>query len=277
MLHAFPDHFSGHADIYARYRPTYPETLFAWLAAQVRVRRVCWDCATGSGQAALSLRPYFDEIIATDASAAQLAAASPAPGVTYRRALAESSGLPDQSVDLICAAAAVHWFDHDRFYEEVRRVVRPGGVIAAWTYDGTPLIDGQRCPPLVALAESLAEDWPPQFSFVRERYENLPFPFPLIAAPTFETVVRWRFSELLGFIRSWSGYQRRVSRTGEEALAHWEAPLAAWWGDAPAREVRWTLAMRVGRLPGQAADRAGDPADPEQVRAVDRAPVDAPV
>lgn len=254
MPAAFPDHFSGHADIYARYRPTYPAELFAWLAAQAPDRRRCWDCATGSGQAARSLRQHFDEVIATDASAAQLAAAPPTPGIVYRQALAEDSGLPDASVDLICAASAVHWFNHDPFYAEVRRVARPGAVVGVWTYDGTPRIDGQVCPVLDALSASLADDWPPEHVFVRGRYENLPFPFAPIPAPRFEAVARWSLAGLLGFIQSWSGYQRHIDRTGVQPLDAWEAPLARWWGTEPTREVRWTLAMRVGRLPGDAAD-----------------------
>ena len=79
----FPDHFSDHADRYEAYRPTYPDSLFAYLASLVPAHDLAWDCATGNGQAALGLTPHFRTIIATDASPRQIAQAHPHPKVTY--------------------------------------------------------------------------------------------------------------------------------------------------------------------------------------------------
>ena len=72
-------------------------------------------------------------MIATDASAEQIALATPASNVEYRVAPAEASGLGDAAVDLVSVAQALHWFDLDAFYAEVRRVTVPGGVIVAWS------------------------------------------------------------------------------------------------------------------------------------------------
>ena len=74
----FPDHFS---DRYEAFRPTYPETLFAYLASLVPSHDLAWDCATGNGQAALGLTPHFDAVVATDASPQQIAQARPHPKV----------------------------------------------------------------------------------------------------------------------------------------------------------------------------------------------------
>ncbi len=131
----FADHFSAASADYARYRPDYPDRLFAYLADRAPGRRRAWDCATGNGQAARGLARHFAEVIATDASAQQIASAPPHRRVSYRVAPAEDSGLPDESVELITVAQALHWFDRPRFWPEARRVLVPRGVIAVWCYD----------------------------------------------------------------------------------------------------------------------------------------------
>jgi hypothetical protein len=55
MYQPFTDHFGSVAGAYAHYRPTYPAPLFAWLAAVAPARQRAWDCATGTGQAAVAL------------------------------------------------------------------------------------------------------------------------------------------------------------------------------------------------------------------------------
>ena len=125
----FRDHFSGHAGDYGRYRPHYPDALFAWLAAQVGPDARAWDCATGNGQAAVALAGHLAHVVATDASATQIAAAVPHPRVEYAVRPASASGLPDRSVSLVTVAQALHWFDFDKFWNEVRRVLKPGGTM----------------------------------------------------------------------------------------------------------------------------------------------------
>jgi ubiquinone/menaquinone biosynthesis C-methylase UbiE len=128
-MHTNP--FATEAAKYAHLRPTYPDDLFAFLSTVVASRDVAWDCATGNGQATTHLASYFGRVIATDESAEMIAQAPRDPRIEYRVAEAEDSGIDAHSVDLVTVATAIHWFDLSRFYAEVRRVVRPGGVIAA--------------------------------------------------------------------------------------------------------------------------------------------------
>ena len=86
-------------------------------------------------------------VVATDESAEMIAQAPRDSRIEYRVAEAEDSGIDDHFVDLVTVASAIHWFDLGRFYAEVSRVVRPGGVIAVWTYYtpafGNDVDDGQ--------------------------------------------------------------------------------------------------------------------------------------
>ncbi|PZR76620.1 MAG: SAM-dependent methyltransferase, partial [Chthoniobacterales bacterium] len=132
---SFKDHFSGHAAEYAQFRPEYPTELFKYLTSIAPGRAQAWDCATGNGQAAIALASHFSRVIATDASAQQIANARQHDRVEYRVATAEASGLDDNSIDLITVAQALHWFDLPRFFSEATRVLKSRGAIAVWAYN----------------------------------------------------------------------------------------------------------------------------------------------
>ena len=133
----FQDLFSSQSDIYVRSRPTYPDELFDFLASISPDNKLCWDCATGNGQAAISLSKHFKQVIATDGSEKQILNAITRDNIEYRVATAEQNGLPDNCADLITVATAAHWFDHDKFYAEALRVAKPNAIIAVWAYSET--------------------------------------------------------------------------------------------------------------------------------------------
>jgi ubiquinone/menaquinone biosynthesis C-methylase UbiE len=186
---AFKGHFSRQAADYRRYRPTYPAALIDFVASRCVDRRVAVDCATGSGQAAVALAGRFAAVIAVDGS-----------------------------VDLVAAAQAAHWFDHDRFHAECRRVLAPGGA-----------------------------DWPPERHFVAEGYRTLPFPWGEEPAPPFAIEVDWDLAQLMGYLATWSAVQRFRDRTGQDPLAALQPRLAQSWPQGRARRVLWPVNLRLGR------------------------------
>jgi len=250
-----PD-FSKVAKAYSASRPAYPPELFAWLASQAPGRGLAWDTATGSGQAALGLVGHFERVVATDVSAAQVRHATPHPRVGYRVAHAESSGLPDESADLIVAAAAIHWFDLPRFYEEARRVARPGGVLAAWTYHVAhvdPPFDDVFGP---FYRDVVAPHFAPGARLVDDRYEGLALPGRLLEAPPFVVSMWWTASDLLRFVRSWSGVQSYMEATGRDPVEELVPRLERVCG-APetVHEVRWPLYLRASRVREDSKER----------------------
>jgi SAM-dependent methyltransferase len=244
----FKDHFSVAAGEYDRHRPRYPGTLIDFLATAAPAQHLAWDCATGTGQAAVALAGRFAQVIATDASAAQLSHAVARPNIHYRVAIAENCGLADRSADLVTVAQALHWLDLDRFYAEVRRVARPGAVIAAWTYslaDADPDVD----PLVAAFYEEMEPWWPPERSHVEDGYSQLSFPFEPIEAPAFEIRESWPLERLLGYFSTWSGVNRCRRDTGHDPVIALGERLAEVWGEpSRPRPVRWPLHLRVGRV-----------------------------
>jgi len=208
-----------------------------------------WDCATGSGQAALGLARHFRHVVATDASASQVGHAPRLPGVTYHVATAEASALAPRSVDLVTVAQAIHWFDFERFHGEVRRVTVPGGVLAAWSYGACHAGDD---------VESLLRDfehrevgpyWHSNRRWVDEGYATIPFPWPEIEAPGLQLRVRWTLRQLGLYLGSWSAVAAYRRDRGEDPVPRLLDRIAHHWG-APdvVRDVEWPLALRVGRV-----------------------------
>jgi ubiquinone/menaquinone biosynthesis C-methylase UbiE len=249
---AFEDHFSGHSEKYAQSRPRYPDEIYAYLASIAPGRSLAWDCGTGNGQAALGLAKHFDKVYATDASAEQISHAYPHQKVSYRAEPAEHVSLPDSSVDLVTVAVAIHWFDFDEFYREVKRVLTPGGILAVWTYSLTEI-----SPEIDALiqqyyGEILSGYWPERIHYLEEKYETLPFPFEEINPPPFTMKIHWNLLQLAGFLDSWSATQRYKTQEGRHPLELiWDPLLAAWGPEKETRLVRWPLYFRIGRhIPG---------------------------
>jgi SAM-dependent methyltransferase len=245
----FKDHFSGYACEYASYRPTYPPALFELLASLPRRRGLALDCATGNGQAARGLAERFERVVAIDASREQLANATPHPRVEYRLARAEETGVEAATVDLVCVAQALHWFDFDRFYAEVRRVMAPGGAIAGFTYNLARVVpEWDRIVDRLAY-EVVAAYWPPERRWVDEEYRTLPFPFAEIPTPKLENEAYWDLGRMLLYLGTWSAVRRYLEATGRDPIKMLQDELTAAWGD-PARErhVYWPMYMRAGRV-----------------------------
>jgi SAM-dependent methyltransferase len=243
----FEDHFTSQAREYARYRPHYPPELYAYLASISPANELAWDCATGNGQAATALARHFERVVATDASREQLEQAFPHPRVTYRREPAEHVSLDPGTVDLVTVALAIHWFELDEFYREVRRALKTGGIMAAWGYHMLRIDPQVDQVVWKFYAEVLAGYWPEKLQLLADHYRTLPFPFAEIQPPKFVMQAAWDLDQLAGFMHSWSGTQRYLQKEGRHPLGEIWEELSAAWGDPDApRPVRWELFLRVG-------------------------------
>ncbi len=240
--------FATEAADYAHLRPTYPDGLFDFLSTVVGSRDVAWDCATGNGQAARHLAEYFERVIATDESEEMLAQARPDPRIAYRVAEAEDSGIEAHSVDLVTVAAAIHWFDLRRFYPEVRRVLKPGAAIAAWTYY-TPVF-GNAIDDIIRrlVHDVLGDYWDERLHYVVDEFHDLPFPFEPIEAPSLRTDMRWDMEDLLGYFETWSASVKYRKEKGARPTEQIRGDLARAWGDpGQKRDLHFPLYMRLGR------------------------------
>jgi len=249
MSQTFHDHFSGFAARYADFRPHYPALLFDYLATVAPSRDLAWDCACGNGQATVDLAGRFQKVVATDASKEQIASARAHPRIEYRVATAEQSGLADESVSLVTVAQALHWFDLQRFYAEAGRVLRAGGILAAWAY-GVSEVEHEPINRIVQefYSKTVGPYWPPERKLVEEGYRTIPFPFAEITPPAFRMETRWTLDELLGYFSTWSATNRFIKATGHNPLHPLSEALSRVWGNpGVSRMIVWPLSVRLGR------------------------------
>jgi SAM-dependent methyltransferase len=244
----FKDHFSRVARDYQQYRPRYPPELAAHLAALSPRRELALDLATGNGQAAVDLAQHFERVLASDASAGQLAHAAPHARVTYLRHSAEMLPVRDAVADLVAVAQAAHWLDFARFYAEARRVLRPGGVVALWAY-GPFRIDDEIDRRVHAFYDGVVGPyWPPERRYIEAGYRTLPFPLAELPAPQVAFASDWTLQQVISYVGTWSAVDRYRAANGADPLPRLAAELAPLWPDAGTRRVEWPIHLRLGRV-----------------------------
>ena len=242
----FPDHFSTIAAQYAASRPRYPAELFTWLASIAPAHDLAWDVGCGSGQASAALASHFTRVIASDASAQQIANAEPCANITYMVAGEVNAALADHSVDCVTVAQAVHWFDRDVFFREVDRVLVPGGLFAVWGYalaNITPQIDDIVLPWYL---ETLGPYWPPERAHVESQYRDIGFPYSPIAVPSFVMKISWTRDQFVDYLATWSAVKEYRLQTGRDPLVMMRDALASVWADNTERDICWPLTMLAG-------------------------------
>jgi SAM-dependent methyltransferase len=240
----FPDHFSGHAALYAAARPTYPERLIADLAALAPGHGQAWDVGTGNGQSALLLAGHFTHVHASDASAQQIAQARPHKRVTYRVEPAEHCSLADRSCDLILAAQAAHWFDPPSFGAEAQRVLRPGGLVAAigygWWYVD-PEVDA-----IIGdlLLKRIEPHWLPGNWLLIDGYRDLQLPGEELRLTPAAIHLTWERRDVEAYVLSWSVVQKLGTNVTADAFT----ALRRVWPDGQKRHLTMPIVSRVHRL-----------------------------
>jgi SAM-dependent methyltransferase len=247
---SFIDLFSDRSDLYVTARPHYPESLYEFLASCISIssRARVWDCGAGNGQSSISLVEYFAEVYATDASEQQIANAIQKKCVFYSVQPAEETSFVDDYFDFVTVAQALHWFELDRFWIEVTRVLKSGGIFAAWGYDWfsiSPEIDRVIQESILDL---IAPYWLPQAHLIWDGYRDVGFPFEPISVPPMTMKVLWNLPELLNYMYTWSATRQCVEQQGTEFFDILSKRLVNVWGQTEERkEILMNFHLIAGR------------------------------
>ena len=247
-MKTFIDNFSKQADSYQKFRPSYPSELFEFLSSLTSEHQLSWDCGTGNGQSANSLTNYYEKIFATDPSAQQIDNAKLHKQITYKAETAENTSLENKTVDLITVAQAVHWFEFDNFYSEVKRVLKQNGIIAVWAY-GLPTINNSVDEIIKHFHDNIVgEFWQAQNRLIEKEYKTIPFPFEQISTPNFYIKKELTFFDILGLLKSWSATQKYIDKHHQNPIDLIENELLEIWGEKEIeKSATWKLILMVGR------------------------------
>ena len=142
------ERFSGFAELYDSFRPKPPYeivNLLIQLSATARPALVV-DIASGTGLSTVIWCGRAAEVAGIEpnpdmrAEAAQRAASVPHAGTSVRfvDGVSSASGLADASADIVTVSQALHWMEPEPTFAEIARILRPGGVFAAYDCDWPP-------------------------------------------------------------------------------------------------------------------------------------------
>ncbi len=241
------DNFSAYADKYAKFRPTYPRQLYDFLLGIVPSKQTAWDCGTGNGQVAHELSNYFEKVYATDISEKQLQNAVKKENIIYKVERAEATSFNEKSFDLVTVGQAIHWFKFTEFYDEVRRTIKPRGVLAVFGY-GLIRIDET----IDKIIDKLYYDivgpyWDKERKYVDENYKTIPFPFNEIDSPQLKNQFEWTFDEMIGYLETWSAVQHYIKANQQNPVDLVHAELKKKWGNNT-KTVHFPILLRVARI-----------------------------
>ena len=239
--------FEDKSDLYAAARPMYPDVLFEYAASLVDMHQTAWDCACGNGQAAVDLARYFDHVEATDISQNQIANGFADKKIRYSVQPAETTTFQDNQFDLVNVALALHWFDLDKFWREVHRVLKPNGVFIAYTYAWFQVTQEIDEAIDKYIRSVIAPYWAPNNKLCWDNYQTIEFPFEKLDTPAFELKMKWNFEQYMNYMHTWSATRRCMDALGttffEQAK---QAVLKVWGGPADKKLIKSPLTVIAG-------------------------------
>ncbi|XP_075545708.1 putative methyltransferase DDB_G0268948 isoform X1 [Dermacentor variabilis] len=220
----------SHVNIYAKFRPTAPQAFVEEIMKFVKVNvsdfNLAVDAGCGPGISTTALAPYFKKVHGYDTSEAQIAEAkalNKSENVSFCVSPAEKIPEKNESVQLITVMQAVHWFDLDAFYKEVKRVLVPHGVLALGGYlIPKPVSKDQKRMDSIIQNEIymgvMKKYWEPVRDIVDSMYRDIP--------PAFEDHVRIEgieeckvrtVADYVNYTKTWSAYQLFLKKEPSEA------------------------------------------------------------
>ena len=232
---------------YAKFRPTYPAEVLAFILGQVPVKQCAWDCATGNGQVAGVLADHFEAVYATDISRQQLDNAVFKDNIFYSVQPAEQTNFSRHQFDLITVGQAIHWFDFGTFYNEVERTLKDKGILAVIGY-GPMRTEGELHDIIQHFYTAIVgKYWDAERKYIDELYETIPFPFDEIGCPAFSIKYNWTIDELMGYLSTWSAVGNYLKATGQDPIQIIIDNVRGAYKDVERIQFSFPVLLRIGK------------------------------
>ena len=138
------ERFTGFADVYDRFRPQPPSVIVDILTQLAHAERpaLVADLGSGTGLSPRIWASRAEQVVGVEPGADMRNEAATRsagmPNVRYVEGFGHATGLPDASADIVTISQALHWMEPEPTFAEVARILRPGGVFAAYDCDWPP-------------------------------------------------------------------------------------------------------------------------------------------
>ncbi|UPT66237.1 MAG: class I SAM-dependent methyltransferase [Sphingobacteriales bacterium JAD_PAG50586_3] len=195
---------------------------------------------------AVELAKRFTNVYATDISQKQLDNAALVDNIHYSLQRAEESGFADNTFSLITVAQALHWFNFEAFNAEVKRVLKPRGIIAVWLYDVlsvNPAIDKHF---MHFYKVTTNPYWDAERIHIDEHYKSIPFPFIDVEKASFVIEVEWDIKQFEGYLNTWSGVQKFITANNYNPVDGLIDELKPFWPDGEIHTVKFPVYLQLG-------------------------------
>jgi SAM-dependent methyltransferase len=190
----------------------------------------------------------FDEVFASDMSEEQIKYALQTDRIQYSKQGASKTNYPDQFFQFVSVAQAIHWFDFDDFYKEVRRITTPDAVLLVCGYEKIQVNEEVDALLDTLYSGILSEYWDPERHYIEAQYRTIPFPFTEIETPSFTWRAQWSLKQLLGYLRTWSALKKYIHIHHEDPLEKMQASFEAIWGEDKTKPIQFPIILRVGSV-----------------------------
>jgi len=211
---------ASHALKYSKYRPVYPksvvDTLLAYLSRLGCSQELVIDVGCGSGQSTFHLEAHFKRCTGVDISKAQIKAAQEKAKMRQNCnvsfAVGKATELPaeENTVDLVTIAQAWHWLpDHNKFYAECKRVLKPQGCLAVYGYGNVELAN-PAANDIVRnfYSKTLEGCWHSERQHIDNEYHEVKLPFNKTESYNTKMFKEMALTDFIGYVSSWSGYEK---------------------------------------------------------------------
>ncbi len=155
---------------------------------------------------------------------------------------------PWPNVDAHSGALLVHWFNFNDFYTEVKRTIKPNGIIAVIGYG---LIETDKDTNEIIsrfYKNILGSFWDKERKYIDENYQTIPFPFNEIESPILYNTFEWTFEQLIGYFETWSAVQHYIKLKKENPIDLIKKDLKETWKTGLLKSVRFRILLRIGKV-----------------------------
>lgn len=221
------------SDLYSKFRPVYTKTLFSILYdfhnQNDNKFGLVADVGTGTGQVAVELAKKYENVYGIDNSSNMISNAVKLNNIKYIINKAEELPFKDNTIDAITVSQAFHWFNHDIFFNEAKRVLKPNGTLAIFGYSFVKIKNNNEASEII---KNLGTDifnnyWDNGITFINNLYRDIKFPFSNIKwyiTPKCEDITNisskieyslmekdMTIDEFHKYIKTWSAYFNYMS------------------------------------------------------------------